>query len=248
LSHQSEELGHWQLRFFKPGRYRPLAPAFFQKQKQQTGAKDTSSEYLALGIYAPKIKVVNPFGPKEKVAFQSMMPWQRPANGSLTLWLLILLVAAALVLAGLFWLILRQKGSRNQQRKRPRPSVEYFESMNAVKKELAQGDSDLMEVTVAMSRALRRFVERSLPIPAMERDAEELVRSLVHYAAQRDSVLAKAGLEKRVESLAQMLRYLDSIKFAKVEPHRPRLEEIAQELNSWVQKIAKYTEETSVAA
>lgn len=249
LSGEVEELGHWQLRFFKPGKYRPLAPAFFQRQKNQSGKKATgSAELLALGIYADKIKVVNPFESKEKPGFQALMPWQGPPQSRLSLLLLGLVAVVALVLVGLFFFSRWQKSRTLLAQKAPRPSVEYFDGMGPIKRDLARRDSNLMDVTVEISRLLRRFVERSLPILAMEMDAEELVRSLQSYGAMRESTLAKAGLAGQTETVAKMLRYLDSIKFAKADPDRHRLTEIVEELNIWVQRIAKYTEETSVAA
>jgi hypothetical protein len=199
---EREGIATWQqrlvLRAFRPGSV-PLPPMAIEIPLKTGTVRAQTPAGLALAL-----RSVIPPGEKNPIpkppAAMRPLPW-----GSRFWWTLGIL--SALCLIG-FWLVLRKRRTMTAGAA-PVPALPPFEEL-AVELDQLATEPSMLTLHTRLSLALRRYLGRRLPFPAVESTTAEVQRQLL----SRRVPVARQTVE--------LLRACDLVKFARQEVDEPR--------------------------
>ena len=152
-------------------------------------------------------------------------------------WSLLSIIALLLLI---WWIVLRLLKSKKKKLERQLSPIEtainQFQSLD--EKELISKEK-IKEYYVELTEIVRDYIGKDVKIPTMEVTTDELITLLkIHNKSN------KIGIDKdRIRELHQFLREADLVKFAKLKPEKPQIQEdrktaekIINEIQSLVHK------------
>jgi len=152
----------------------------------------------------------------------------RGPKGIFPLWLIVALVAAALLLALGAYLLWRRK----QRLPPPRALLPFEIALQGLEQIRALMDpAKVREFSIAISDIVRKYIEDAFHLTATHRTTEEFLRDLL------DS--SNASLAEHRALLAEFLNQCDMAKFAGVSLSRQIIESLHQSARSFVVESSK---------
>ena len=152
----------------------------------------------------------------------------RGPKGIFPLWLVIAVVAAALLLALGAYLLWRRK----QRLPPPRPLLPFEIALQGLEQIRTLMDpAKVREFSIAISDIVRKYIEDAFHLTATHRTTEEFLRDLLD--SSNTSLAAHRGL------LAEFLNQCDMAKFAGVSLSRQIIESLHQSARSFVIESSK---------
>jgi hypothetical protein len=182
------------------------------------------------------VRSVIPPGEKDR-ALRPPAPPRSLSWGSRFWWTLAALVAACLGAAGLLWLQKR----RRKNAPGAAPALPPFEELAAALDRL-RSEGSMLALHTALSFALRRYLGRRLPFPAVESTTSDIQRQL----------LSRRMPGPLVRQTVELLRACDLVKFARQEvgetQGRERAEAARRVAGEWESHLAPKEETEALEA